>query len=197
MSSPSSGKPQVILVVPGKEEKTKALATEIKDLVGTKKYLVYSATFKSLASDPWQGETVLLVLGQKLPKHLASTVEDWVQNGGKLLDFDGSNLEPQNLSVLLQNIGVELAKETGDVASHPLDSLVSTIKKFIETLPGADLPDAAGLSSKAIEDMDLTATHVLVLDRDQTLEFDSSKYKQALASRELGKVALILVLILG
>ena len=45
--------------------------------------------------------------------------------------------------------------------------------------------------------MDLTATHVLVLDRDQTLEFDSSKYKQALASRELGKVALILVLILG
>ena len=128
MSTPSSGKPPVILVVPGKEGETKTLATEVKDLVGTKKYLVYPATFQSLATDPWQRETVLLVLGQKLPKHLASTVEDWVQNGGKLLDFDGDNLEPGDLSA----IGIELAQET---ASYPMpwamDTLVSSIKNLV------------------------------------------------------------------
>ena len=189
MTTPTSGKPPVILVVEGKEEKRKTLAADVSDLVGTKKYLVYSANFKSLANDPWQRETVLLVLGQKLPKNLLPRIESWVQSGGKVLDFEGDNLRPEDLSTLLENkFGIDLAEKTAELRCQPLDSLVSTINQFIRTLPAPDPPDAAGLSSMKTRDDQQAAPHVLVLGCKQPPEFDASRYKQALITRELGQV---------
>ena len=189
MTTPTSGKPPVILVVEGKEEKRKTLAADVSDLVGTKKYLVYSANFKSLANDPWQRETVLLVLGQKLPKNLLPRIESWVQSGGKVLDFEGDILEPEDLSTLLEKkFGIDLAEKSVEFPSLPLDILVSSINNFIRTLPAANPPDAAGLCSMKTEDNQLAAPHVLVLDNEQPPEFDASRYKQALATRELGQV---------
>merc|ERR1712172_306623 len=118
MTSAACAKPPVILVVE-EEGKSANLLTQMRNLVRREKYLVYPATCTTLANQPWQEETALLVLGVKLSDGtLQKVLLRWLQAGGKVLDF------ASNQGCLDDNYSFYF--EAGSLGSDGLASLVES-----------------------------------------------------------------------
>ena len=209
MTSTTCVKPPVILVVEEEERKSTNLLTQIKNLVRREKYLVYPATSTTLASQPWQDETALLVLGVKLNDDpLQKVLLRWIQAGGKVLDFasnqgciddkykfyyEAGSLGSGGLAAVMESkLGIELEKEEEEVASLSPGFLVSSTKEFLDSLPDSNPPDASGLIFRPTSEMEPSISRVPVIEAESP-EFKSSLYEGALVTRDLGQVTYFLL----
>lgn len=128
--SPTAVKPPNVLIYTGDdyEQSDHDKFKKTKDVLGQclhrDKYVIYQLQHNHILTHPWKENTSLLVLAtdQKLEQPLKDTIDDYVQNGGRLL----SVCSEYTLGATTQSAGVKMVFQDVNMCTN-FDSSVKTL----------------------------------------------------------------------